>query len=245
MEEKTEAQDERPDGSTNIGGEAPAPAWILRPGGIDEAGRGCVIGPLVIAGVSADREALDELRILGVKDSKLLTREKREVLYEEIKSRSRVIHHVHVQPPEIDEYVRNGKRYRKLNFLEALHMAKVIPILDVETVFVDAPDTNPGRFTLELAAMLLTSPVPRIVAEHRADRNHIVVSAASIVAKVERDLAVERLRALHGDFGSGYPSDAKTIAYLRDWVRKEGYLPDFSRKSWKTWTRILSDTLAP
>jgi ribonuclease HII len=212
-------------------------------GGIDEAGRGSILGPLVVAGVSADSKALKRLADLGVKDSKLLTHESRTALYEEIKSRCDAVSFLPILPEEIDRYVTYGRRRRKLNFLEAIHMARIIPLLGVEQVFIDAPDTNTRLFTAELKEMI--SPCPSIVAEHKADRNYVVVSAASIVAKVERDRAVELLRAKHGEFGSGYPSDNETISYLRRWMEREGTFPPFARRSWKTWDRILAATLAP
>jgi ribonuclease HII len=136
----------------------------------------------------------------------------------------------------IDRYVSRGKKYRRLNYLETIHMARVIDLLGVDEVFVDAPDVNPARFKSELEELL--SSKPRIVAEHKADVNYAVVSAASIVAKVERDRDVAELRALHGDFGSGYPSDPDTIAFLESWMRSNSAQPEFSRKSWKTWNRI-------
>jgi ribonuclease HII len=141
-----------------------------------------------------------------------------------------------IPPKMIDRYVSRGKKYRRLNYLEAIHMARVIDALGVEQVYVDAPDTNPARWTDELASLL--SCRPRIVAEHKADVNYAVVSAASIVAKVERDLDIEELHEIHGDFGSGYPSDDDTIAFLESWMKNNGSHPDFARKSWKTWDRI-------
>jgi len=197
----------------------------------------------VVAGVSAGEAALKRLKELGVRDSKLLNHEKRCSLYEEIRSLCDAVEFLPILPDEIDRYVIYGRRRRKLNFLEAIHMARIIPLLKVEQVFIDAPDTNPPKFTSELAEML--HPCPRIVAEHRADKNYVVVSAASIVAKVERDRAVELLRAEHGEFGSGYPSDDETITYLRRWVEREGVIPSFARRSWKTWDRILVSTLIP
>lgn len=210
-------------------------------GGIDEAGRGSVIGPMVVAGVSASPDTLRAFQEMGVADSKLLSAKTRSSLYEEIVDRCTAVRFVCVEPTEIDHYVRHGRRYRKLNFLEAVHMASIIAGLGAEEVFVDAPDTNPDRFRTELAQML--EPCPRLVAEHRADRNYVVVSAASIVAKVERDRAVQHLRDAHGDFGSGYPSDDQTISYLRDWVSREGSEPSFARKSWKTWDRVFTRQL--
>jgi ribonuclease HII len=214
-------------------------------GGIDEAGRGAILGPLVVAGVSANSKALKRLAELGVRDSKLLTHERRCALYEEITSWCDAVSFLPILPEEIDRYVTYGRRRRKLNFLEAIHMARIVPLLGVDQVYIDAPDTNARLFTTELKEMLRSRPCPRIVAEHKADRNYVVVSAASIVAKVERDRAVELLRVEHGEFGSGYPSDEETIAYLRRWMEREGAFPPFARRSWRTWDRILAATLGP
>ncbi len=178
-----------------------------------------------------------------MKDSKALSSTERESMYPEIVELCESVQVSYAEPEEIDRYVRVGKKYRRLNFLEALHMAKIIDLMNPEEVYVDAPDTNPMRFTRELGDLM--SCKPRIVAEHRADKNYVVVSAASIVAKVERDRAVELLRTEHGEFGSGYPSDGETITYLRRWVEREGAIPSFARRSWKTWDRILASTLIP
>ncbi len=210
-------------------------------GGVDEAGRGSVLGPLVIAGVSVPSEHLTEFQELGVKDSKLLSPKKRSSLYGEIVRLASSVRFVSIEPGEIDQYVWYGTRRRKLNYLETVHMAKVIRLLGAADVFVDAPDTNVLKFEEELSKML--EPCPRIVARHHADRDYVVVSAASIIAKVERDRAVEQLRGDHGDFGSGYPSDPQTVSYLRDWVSREGSRPYFSRRSWKTWERVLTTEL--
>jgi ribonuclease HII len=205
-------------------------------GGVDEAGRGSVLGPLAVAGVSLDSSRLKELEALGVKDSKLLTSNERESLYVEILKICFTVMVSRIHPREIDTYVRRGRKYRRLNYLEAIHMAKVIDSLGAEEVFVDAPDKNPERWTGELESLLTCKP--RIVAEHRADVNYVIVSAASIVAKVERDQDVADLREIHGEFGSGYPSDPETIEFLRSWMKKENSRPEFARKSWKTWRRI-------
>jgi len=190
-----------------------------------------------------EENCLEEFKALGVKDSKQLTAAKRSSLYDEITRIAKVVHFSSIDTGEIDNYVWFGTRRRKLNFLEAIHMARVISLLQADEVYVDAPDTNPGMFTVELSQMV--ELCPRIVAQHRADRDFVIVSAASIIAKVERDKAVERLRGEHGDFGSGYPSDRQTVEFLKDWVRREGSRPHFARKSWKTWDRVLTETLDP
>lgn len=210
-------------------------------GGIDEAGRGSVAGPLVVAGVCVEKADLAELKELGVRDSKLLSPQKRGTLYTEILRLSRNAIPFYIQPEEIDEYVRRGKKYRRLNYLEAIYMAKVVDSLDADKVIVDAADTNPGRFGREIAE--LARRKCEIVSEHHADRNHVVVSAASIVAKVERDRAVEKLRRKYGDFGSGYPHDARTKKFLLNWLEVKGFKPDFARKSWKSWSNWLQQTL--
>jgi ribonuclease HII len=196
-----------------------------------------------VAGISIDEQSLKLLKNLGVKDSKVLSATERESIHPEILKLCVSVLTSHAEPAEIDRYVRVGKKYRRLNFLEARHMAKIIDAMSPEEVFVDAPDANPVRFARELGDLM--SCKPRIIAEHKADRNYVVVSAASIVAKVERDRAVELLRREHGEFGSGYPSDEETIDYLRRWVEREGAFPPFARRSWKTWDRILAATLVP
>ncbi|TLY16331.1 MAG: ribonuclease HII [Thaumarchaeota archaeon] len=206
-------------------------------GGVDEAGRGSVAGPLVVAGVSAGREGVKELIDLGVKDSKLLTPRQRGLLYPEILRITAYAVPAYILPREIDEYVKHGKKYRKLNYLEATYMARVIDQLGAKKVIVDAPDTNPVRFRDEL--LELTDRRCEVIAEHHADIRYPIVSAASIVAKVERDRAVEKLKSRYGDFGSGYPCDPKTMKFLSQWFEREGSMPDFTRKSWKSWLRIL------
>ncbi len=207
-------------------------------GGVDEAGRGCVLGPLAVAGVSVDSSRLADLAALGVKDSKLLTPNQREALHPEILKVCSGVQVSRIPPKMIDRYVCRGKKYRRLIYLETIHMARVIDALGVDEVFVDAPDANPARFASELTDLLTSKP--RIVAEHKADVNYTVVSAASIVAKVERDRDIAELRELHGDFGSGYPSDPDTIAFLESWVKEKSAQPEFARKSWKTWDRIAA-----
>ena len=120
-------------------------------GGIDEAGRGSILGPLVVAGVAAGEEALHSLGEAGVRDSKLLTPERRSLLYEEIKRLCDVVSFLPIPPAEIDRYVWHGTRRRKLNYLEAIYMSRIIPRLAVDRVFIDAPDTNTRRFAAELA----------------------------------------------------------------------------------------------
>ncbi len=211
-----------------------------RVGGIDEAGKGCIVGPLVVAGVSIEKRSVDRLVDLGVKDSKLLQPKKRATLYGEIKNVCKVVYY-HITPQEIDDYVKKGKKYRKLNYLEAIYMAKVVDRLNASRVYVDSPDTNPRRFSEEVTKMIDSNSL--IVAEHYADRNYPVVGAASIIAKVERDAAVAKLRLEYGEFGSGYPSDPKTIAFLREWVNARNTVPSFTRSSWKSWGRIRQKLL--
>jgi ribonuclease HII len=195
-----------------------------------------VLGPLAVAGVSIESSRLEALTELGVRDSKMLTPEQREAMYPEILTLCDRVEVSRIPPKMIDRYVSRGKKYRRLNYLETIHMAKVIDALAADEVFVDAPDVNPVRFKAELEELL--SCRPRIVAEHKADVNYAVVSAASIVAKVERDSDIAQLREIHGDFGSGYPSDPDTIAFLESWVKANSSQPEFARKSWKTWERI-------
>jgi ribonuclease HII len=203
----------------------------LRVCGVDDAGRGAVIGPLVIAGVVIDVEEVSRLKSLGVKDSKLLSPTSRLKLAPEIKRIVENHHVVQLSPVEIDQVVETGKKLNRLNRLEARAMAKVITALRPDVAYVDASDVLPERF-----GQHVTEEVPfnvKVISEHKADKTYPVVSAASIVAKVERDNAIEELKKKHGDLGSGYASDPKTIRFLEGWIRDYGSFPNFVRKSWK------------
>lgn len=135
-----------------------------------------------------------------------------------------------------------GKKYRKLNYLEALYFSRVIDALGAKKVVVDASDTSPKRFQNVITENLRRRCA--VVAAHKADRDFPAVSAASIVAKVERDRSVEKLRRGAGDFGSGYPSDPVTRAFFSERLKRGEPLPEYVRKSWKTWGRIQQTLLA-
>lgn len=202
--------------------------------GVDDAGRGPIIGPLMIAGVLMDERDLPKLKELGVKDSKMLSPSRREELAIEIRRQALKYHVVSLSPAEIDKVVETGRKFHRLNRLEAHTMAKVIDALRPDVAYVDASDVNADRFREHIEEKL-TFRV-NIISEHKADVKYPIASAASIIAKVERDLAIQRLKEKHanvGDIGSGYASDPTTVEFLEKWVARYGEYPEFVRKSWK------------
>lgn len=209
-------------------------------GGVDEAGRGCVIGPLVVAGIAVKDENLPLLMELGVRDSKRLTPKKREALYPEILKLCARHQIIKVPPYIIDRAVRCTKPLHKLNRLEAQTMAKIIAELQPDKVFVDAADVLQERFGAHIQECLTKQPI--IVSEHNADKNYIVVSAASVIAKVARDEEIVRLHGKYGDFGSGYLADDKTVGFLRYLLTEgDGFYPSCVRKSWAPARRIRAE----
>jgi ribonuclease HII len=207
--------------------------------GVDEAGRGCVIGPLVVAGVMLRAENLPLLSELGVKDSKLLTPKKREALYPEIIRLTEKYQTIKVLPYQIDKAVESARRLHKLNRLEAQTMAQVIEALKPDEAYVDAADTVEHRFGNHIRECLKIKT--RIISKHKADRIFPVVSAASIIAKVERDREIASLKVEYGDFGSGYLTDGKTMSFLRQLLEKNDDYPSFVRKSWKPAKRAKNE----
>jgi len=207
--------------------------------GVDEAGRGCVIGPLVVAGVMLKAENLPLLSELGVKDSKLLTPKKRETLYPEIIRLSEKYQTIKVLPYQIDKAVESARILHKLNRLEAQTMAQIIEALKPDEAYVDAADTVEHRFGNHILECLKIKT--RIISKHKADKIFPVVSAASIIAKVERDREIATLKVEYGDFGSGYLTDGKTMVFLRQLLEKNDDYPSFVRKSWKPAKRAKNE----
>lgn len=201
--------------------------------GIDEAGRGAVIGPLVIAGVVIDENDEGKLREIDVKDSKLLTRKQREELFGKIVSIAKRYHIEIIHPEEIDEAVK-GTDNLNLNWLEGNHSAGIINYLEPEKVIVDCPTPNVSAYRDYLGRIVKKDV--EIIAEHKADFNYPVVSAASIIAKVTRDNEIDRIKKEIGiDFGSGYPSDPLTVEFLEKNFKR---FPEIFRKSWMTFRNV-------
>jgi len=210
--------------------------------GVDDAGRGPIIGPLVIGGVLMDESQVGGLVSIGVKDSKLLTPDSRSALSEKIGRMAVKVSYDEVSPEKIDEVVLKGRKLHKLNLLEAESMAKVIAELKPEAAWVDASDVKPERYARQILDAL-PPDLRRIVliSEHKADRNYPIVSAASIMAKVRRDARITDLWNEYGNFGSGYITDPLTIKFLREWRRSHSDYPPIVRKSWRTIKEIESD----
>nr|MDO8082239.1 ribonuclease HII [Candidatus Freyarchaeota archaeon] len=203
--------------------------------GVDEAGRGPILGPMVFAGVLMKEEDIPELAELGVRDSKLLQPSKRERLAIVILERAVKVSIKVVSPREIDDAKAAGVN---LNQLEVCCFAEIINQLNPDVTYVDAADVNPERFSQMIKSNLVIDT--ELISQHKADYDVLVVSAASILAKVERDRMVNELKRF-GDVGSGYCHDPKTISFLKEWVREYGELPSFVRHSWITAKNILNE----
>ncbi len=202
--------------------------------GIDEAGKGPVLGPMCVAGLLVDENKLDRLVKLGVKDSKKLTPKKREALSVEIKKLADNIFILEVSPGQIDGL----RKVITMNEIMVSCYVKVLEELRPESAFVDAADVIAERFGENI--MKKYSGDLNITSEHNADEKYPIVSAASILAKVRRDELVRNLeRTVGKEIGSGYPADPKTITFLESWVKEHGRLPDFARSSWETSKNIL------
>jgi len=197
--------------------------------GVDEAGRGPVIGPMVVAGVCADEK---EIEALGVKDSKKLTPKRREYLAERIKEVATQIIIRVVEPEEIDKMREN----MTLNEIEVEIFADIISKLEGEIIYVDAADVDEERFARDIEEKIGRDV--KIVSKHKADALYPIVSAASIIAKVERDRIIREISEEIGDFGSGYPADERTKRFLEDYYREHGELPPHTRRSWKSAKRL-------
>lgn len=186
---------------------------------------------MVVAAVGVSSEA--RLSGLGVRDSKLLPPQERERLYPQIRMRCKVAT-VTIDAQEIDAI----RTEMTMNACVARAHAMVITKLSPSRAYVDACDVNCLRYA-EMVKEHLSSPC-EIVSEHHADEKFMVVSAASIVAKVVRDREINKLAKKYGEIGSGYPSDPVTIRWLSDYIGEHPSPPPIARRSWKTVTTLLA-----
>ena len=225
--------------------------------GIDEAGRGAVLGPLVVAGVLVPEEALPTLVEIGARDSKAIPRGRRRGLLIEIAHRFPV-RTVVIPAKKVDE-----KGLTELELIAAARIVRyaVSTICDQSsaasssppithhpspiTVVMDAPVTPRAipAFRARLAS-ITGLPEGAISAYPKADSLHPAVSAASLAAKVIRDAYVVHFHKRYGDFGWGYPGEGKVVAFLMRWLAERGELPPICRTRWRTVKRLLERKLS-
>lgn len=206
--------------------------------GVDEAGRGPVIGSMFIGGFMVDEEKLEEVEELGVKDSKKLSDMKRENIAEKLRELDDNFLK-EVEAHEIDEL----REVMSLNEIELQAFADVIERADPDKVYIDLPEPDGVRFVKKLKKELPKRFEDReFVAEHEADDVYPIVSAASIIAKSARETHVEELQQKYGyDFKSGYPHDKPTIEFLEKYLDEHDELPPETRRSWSTAERLLKE----
>ncbi|MEM4330653.1 MAG: ribonuclease HII [Candidatus Pacearchaeota archaeon] len=202
--------------------------------GVDDAGRGPVIGPMIVAGLLIKKEDESFLKKIKVKDSKLLSPTIRNKLKEELTKKFSFFYQI-ISPEEIDSS-------SNLNTLEAQYFAVIINKLSLNLkgkieVFVDCPSVNINKWKKLLSSMLLRKDL-KLVVEHKADFKYLVVSGASIIAKEKREEEIKKLKKeLNLDFGSGYPSDPKTISFLKENFKDEK-IKKIIRKKWESFKRL-------
>lgn len=200
--------------------------------GVDEAGKGPVLGSMFAAAVVADPDTLPA----GIDDSKNLSPARRESLAEQLAADSAVDIGVAEVPVE-----RIDAPETDMNGLTVEAQAQALSNVDAEGMagYVDAGDTDADRFGRRVAARVPN--VGPITAEHGADATYPVVAAASVIAKVRRDAHVAALaEEYERDVGSGYPSDPTTRAFLETYLEATGQLPACARRSWKTCDELVA-----
>ena len=206
--------------------------------GIDEAGRGPVIGPLIVAGVTYENDSL--LIEFNIRDSKKITPHMREHLANKIKKSAINYEILTINASDIDDM----RKVMTLNELEVNAFSQVIKKLEPEFCYVDAVDVNEKRFGKEILSRLTYKPT--IISKHKADEIYPIVGAASILAKTIRDENIQKIatqlqKKLNLPLGSGYPADPVTKKFLTTWLETFEELPPHVRHSWKTAQKLLNN----
>lgn len=191
--------------------------------GIDESGRGPVIGPLIVCSAYCKRTDEKKLKKLAAKDSKKLTPGKRQEIYQELK-KFVSFRWVEITAKELNQMMRQ----MSLNDIEAKAMAELAKKIDGD-IMIDMPD----RYSWTFRARMEKFGVKKFEAEHKADETYPIVAASSICAKLIRDKRVKEIAEKTCDFGSGYPGDGKTIKALKD-KEMHKLLKPYIRERWKT-----------
>ena len=198
--------------------------------GLDEAGRGPVIGPLVVAMLCATNDAMREI---GARDSKTMSPASRERIFQRIRESASQYSYIIIGVQEIN---RKMETITLNQIEEEAYVSLIAQSGCAGTHYVDSFDVNEDRLTARLSSLTGKN----VICRHKADVLFPVVSAASIVAKVVRDSEIEKLKLVYGDFGSGYPSDPRTMAFLERSISSNSDLTGIVRVHWETYRRLIS-----
>lgn len=194
--------------------------------GVDEAGRGPVIGPMVISIVCGDRDVLHEI---GARDSKLLSPARREEISIRIKEKAGYWRSIEISAVTLNSLMKS----QTLNQIEAEAVSDLLKDAEHEA-YVDCFDVNEERGSSTLSS---GAPV-KVNCIHGADRFIPAVSAASVISKVARDAKMREIEKEYGEIGSGYPSDPKTVSFLEDSLKTGKAIDRIVRVKWKTYTEM-------
>jgi len=213
--------------------------------GLDEAGRGCVLGPMYVgAAVFSSNDDEKYFKDLGVRDSKKLTPVKRELYFEEIKKRCHILCKT-ISTDEIDSGNLNNLEFKTMVSLVkdivVQHTAFFFKEVDFH-LYIDCPEQDQNEHANLIKEKIPHSCLIKVTSEHKADDNFVVVGAASVVAKVLRDREIDRIKKIYhdeyGDIGSGYPGDSKTRRFLEKYFIKNSSFPIETRMKWGTVEKI-------
>ncbi|SDJ35257.1 RNase HII [Halovenus aranensis] len=199
--------------------------------GVDEAGKGPVLGSMFVAAVRAEPDVIPA----AVDDSKRLAPARREELADQLREQVDAVSVVEIPVERIDDPETD------MNQLTVDGHAKALDELAQggDHCYLDAGDTNAVRFERRVQTSIGADADVR--AEHGADETYPIVGAASIIAKSARETHVDGLASEYGAVGSGYPGDETTRTFLRDYVHERGSLPACARESWQTSRDIMCE----
>lgn len=199
--------------------------------GVDEAGKGPVLGSMFVAAVRATEAVLPG----DIDDSKRLTETQRETLADRLRADARItIGVTEITPERIDA--------GNMNDLAVEGHAEAIEAVAQrgDCGLCDAADVDAERFGTRVESRIGVDAT--VEATHGADAASALVGAASIIAKSERERHVDTLEARFGEVGSGYPSDPTTRTFLRRYLSEHGTFPPETRLSWSTCASIRAET---
>lgn len=203
--------------------------------GVDEAGKGPFIGPLVIAGAIIEKKDESKLIDMGVKDSKLISRRNRDLMFKKIVDVIKNYEIIVINPEEIDEAIFSQEM--NLNKLEGVKTAALINKFKPDIAIIDCPSPNPELYKQFLLKRIKNKKI-KLIIEHKADFKYPIVGAASILAKVTRDKSIDDLKKKYGEIGSGYLTDEITQKFIKENFE---FHPEIFRKSWKTFENLKNE----
>ncbi|NHJ46824.1 MAG: ribonuclease HII [Asgard group archaeon] len=208
--------------------------------GADEAGRGLIIGPMVIGACAINDEILQKFTSIGIKDSKKYSSHQKLMTHANLVKKESLAWSVKILHADVlTNFNKNGMT---MDEAEAYTFYRALEEIIKKVPKIDEYQVDNFQAKKKLKSLITDNPKMKNISLKvlpRADLQYPAVSAGSLLARGQSLTELDKIRKQHGNFGSGSTNDKRTINWLKQYyIQNKSWPKKIVRVYWKTIDRI-------